>query len=113
MPAPGDGCPRRRRAREQAAGGTSGSRDSAIEQDILTEERNAALRATFAELPPRWKQLLSMLISEPPYSYAEISATLRIPAGSIGPLRGRCLARMRISSAFIGAVTSGRRPRPR
>jgi RNA polymerase sigma factor (sigma-70 family) len=87
--------------------------DSAIERDILTEERNAALRAAFAELPPQWRQLLSMLISEPPYSYAEISATLRIPAGSIGPLRGRCLARMRISSAFIGPVTSGRRPRPR
>jgi hypothetical protein len=41
-----------------------------------------------------------MLISDPPHSYAEISATLRIPVGSIGPLRARCLARIRISSAF-------------
>jgi len=36
-----------------------------------------------------------MLASDPPYSYAEISAALGIPAGSIGPQRDRCLNRLR------------------
>lgn len=78
--------------------------DPAIEEEILVAERNAALRAAFAELPPRWQRLLSMLISDPPYSYAEISATLHIPVGSIGPQRARCLGRLRMSSAFIARV---------
>jgi RNA polymerase sigma factor (sigma-70 family) len=73
----------------------------AAEEEILIAERNAALRAAFAGLPAQWQQLLSMLISDPPYSYAEISATLHIPVGSIGPLRARCLERLRRSGAFI------------
>jgi DNA-directed RNA polymerase specialized sigma24 family protein len=62
---------------------------------------DAGLRAAFAELPPRCRQLLSMLISDPPFTYAEISATLGIPMGSIGPQRARCLGRLRRSDALI------------
>jgi RNA polymerase sigma factor (sigma-70 family) len=83
--------------------------DSAVEADVLTEERNAVLRAAFAEMPPQWQQLLSMLISDPPYSFAEISASLRIPVGNIGPLRVRALARMRISSQKKQRPASGTR----
>ena len=57
-------------------------------------------RAAFAELPSRCQQLLSMLISDPPHSYADIHAELGIPVGSIGPQRARCLDRMRRSGAF-------------
>jgi len=71
-----------------------------IEQEILAAERNAALRTALGELPLRCQQLLAMLISDPPRSYAEISATLRIPIGSIGPQRARCLERLRRSSAL-------------
>ena len=74
--------------------------DTAIDQEILIAERNAALRAAFAELPPRCRQLLRMLMAEPPYSYAEISAMLHIPVGSIGPQRARCLERLRTSHAL-------------
>jgi RNA polymerase sigma factor (sigma-70 family) len=73
-----------------------------IDEEILMAERNAALRAAFAELPPRCQQLLAMLTSDPPCSYAEISATLDIPVGSIGPKRARCLERMRKSAALAG-----------
>ena len=75
--------------------------DAAIDEEILIAERNAALRAAFAELPPRCQQLLAMLMAEPAYSYAEISATLHIPVGSIGPQRARCLERLRRSHALI------------
>jgi RNA polymerase sigma factor (sigma-70 family) len=71
-----------------------------IEQEILMAERNAALRLALRELPPRCQQLLAMLISDPPYSYAEISAALQIPMGSIGPQRSRCLERLRRSAAL-------------
>jgi DNA-directed RNA polymerase specialized sigma24 family protein len=74
--------------------------DGAIDEEILAAERNAELRAAFADLPPRCQQLLSMLISKPPRSYAEIYAALGIPVGSIGPQRARCLDRLRKSSAF-------------
>jgi RNA polymerase sigma factor (sigma-70 family) len=75
--------------------------DRAIDEEILMAERNADLRALFAELPERCRQLLSMLISDPPYSYATIHQTLGIPIGSIGPQRARCLDRLRRSSALI------------
>jgi RNA polymerase sigma factor (sigma-70 family) len=73
-----------------------------IDEEILMAERNAALRAAFAELPPKCQRLLAMLTSDPPCSYAEISAGLGIPIGSIGPQRARCLERMRKSSALSG-----------
>ena len=73
-----------------------------IDKEILMAERNAALRAAFAELPPQCQRLLAMLTSDPPSSYAEISATLHIPVGSIGPQRARCLERLRKSSALAG-----------
>ncbi len=86
-----------------------------IEQEIIEAELHAALRTAFAELPPRCQQLLSMLTSDPPHSYAEISATLLIPVGSIGPQRARCLDRLRRSPALAafsdvaieGGVASG------
>jgi RNA polymerase sigma factor (sigma-70 family) len=78
-----------------------------IDEEILMAERNAALRTALAELPPRCRQLLAMLISDPPCSYAEISATLRIPVGSIGPQRARCLERLRKSSALAGLGDPG------
>src|SRR5215472_12683935 len=49
-----------------------------IEQEVIEAELRAALRTAFVELPARCRQLLSMLISDPPHSYAEISATVPI-----------------------------------
>ena len=74
--------------------------DAVIDEEILMAERNVALRAAFAELPPRCQRLLSMLISDPPHSYAQIHAELGIPVGSIGPQRARCLERLRRSDAL-------------
>jgi RNA polymerase sigma factor (sigma-70 family) len=75
-----------------------------IDEEILMAERNAALRTAFAELPPRYQQLLGMLAKDPPVSYAEISATLQIPVGSIGPQRARCLERLRKSPALVALI---------
>jgi RNA polymerase sigma factor (sigma-70 family) len=91
----------------QLAGGTLDDAppfadDTAIDEELLIAERDAALRAAFAELPPHGQQLLAMLFRDPPCSYAEISATLGIATGSIGPKRARYLERLRQSEALIG-----------
>ena len=75
--------------------------DKAIDEEILMAERNASLRAGFAELPAPCQRLLSLLISDPPSSYASIHDALGIPVGSIGPQRARCLDRLRRSKAFL------------
>jgi RNA polymerase sigma factor (sigma-70 family) len=74
--------------------------DTAIDEEILMAERNAVLRAAFAELPARCQELLAMLMSDPPHPYATIHEALGIPIGSIGPQRARCLDRLRHSHAF-------------
>ena len=74
--------------------------NTVIDEELLMAERNAALRAAFAELPARCQQLLAMLTSDPPSSYAEISDKMQIPVGSIGPQRARCLERLRRSGTL-------------
>ena len=76
------------------------------EQDLLAAERHAALREAFGQLPPRCQQLLALLTADPPVSYAEISARLGIPAGSIGPTRRRCLDKLRRHPAITALINA-------
>ena len=64
-------------------------------EHVLAAERHAALREAFAHLPPCCQQLIALLIKDPPVQYAQISARLGIPIGSIGPNRRRCLDKLR------------------
>jgi RNA polymerase sigma factor (sigma-70 family) len=80
--------------------------DSMIGQDIIKAERDAALRAAFAELPPVCHELLSMLISDPAPAYAEVSVRLGMAIGSIGPTRARCLERLRRSPHLVTVLGS-------
>jgi DNA-directed RNA polymerase specialized sigma24 family protein len=77
-----------------------------VEPEITAAEVNAELRAAFAELPPSCRQLLSMLISDPPRSYAETSAALAIPIGSIDPQHARGLDTLRRSPALAAISDS-------
>jgi hypothetical protein len=45
-----------------------------------------------------------MLIQDPPVPYAEISAKLGIPIGSIGPFRDRCLDKLRRHPAIAALI---------
>jgi RNA polymerase sigma factor (sigma-70 family) len=78
-----------------------------IEQEVITAERDAALRAALAELPQSCYELLSMLIDDPPLPYADISIALGVPIGSIGPTRARCLDRLRRSPHLTGILGDG------
>jgi RNA polymerase sigma factor (sigma-70 family) len=76
------------------------------EQDLLAAERHAALRGAFAQLPPGCQQLLALLTADPPVPYAEISARLGIPVGSIGPTRQRCIDKLRRDPAIAALMNA-------
>ena len=67
-----------------------------VDERLLADERAQVVREALTRLPRQWQRLLEMLMSDPPASYAEISDQLGLPVGSIGPTRGRCLARLRV-----------------
>lgn len=67
-----------------------------IDEALLEAERAEVIREAMTHLPQRWQRLMEMLMADPPASYAEISDELGLPVGSIGPTRGRCLARLRV-----------------
>ncbi len=76
------------------------SQGSDPEERLLRSERREALVAAFRELPERCQVLLRMLSADPSPSYADVSAALETPVGSIGPTRARCLEKLR---AFLVA----------
>ena len=78
---------------------------SMLEQ-VLAAERHAALREAFAHLPPCCQQLIALLIKDPPMPYAQISARLGIPIGSIGPNRRRCLDKLRHHPAIAALINT-------
>jgi RNA polymerase sigma factor (sigma-70 family) len=67
-----------------------------VDERLLADERAETVRDALSRLPSRWQQLLEMLMADPPMAYADISDELGLPVGSIGPTRGRCLARLRV-----------------
>jgi RNA polymerase sigma factor (sigma-70 family) len=67
------------------------------DQDLLKAAQHQVLLAAFAELPDHQRDLLLLLVADPPVPYAEISKQLGIPLGSIGPTRARALQRLRES----------------
>jgi RNA polymerase sigma factor (sigma-70 family) len=64
-------------------------------EELAQAERHEALLGGLAELPARQRDLLRLLLEDPPLSYAQISERTGIPHGSIGPTRGRALERLR------------------
>jgi RNA polymerase sigma factor (sigma-70 family) len=76
---------------------------------LLTAERDAALWKGFEAISARCQELLRLMLHDPPVSYQEISDTLDMPVGSIGPTRARCLGTLReqLAGAGITADTAG------
>ena len=74
------------------------------EHELLLAERHAALHEAFTRLPSCWQRLITMLIEDPPVPYAQISAQLGIPVGSIGPTRSRCLDKLRHDPAIAALI---------
>lgn len=58
------------------------------------QERRLVLEA-FGSLGDRCRELLSLLVADPPVAYSEIAVILDLPVGSIGPTRQRCIENLR------------------
>jgi RNA polymerase sigma factor (sigma-70 family) len=66
-----------------------------VDEELLAGERAEDVRRALQSLPDRSQQLIELLMADPPLPYAVISETLGVPIGSIGPMRGRCLDKLR------------------
>lgn len=62
-------------------------------------ERDEALWGHVSALPDRCRKLLGLVAMVERPDYAVVSQALGMPVGSIGPTRGRCLAKLRASLA--------------
>ena len=83
-----------------------GTEQRQIDEDLMRDERHEALLSAFAELSARHRELLTLLLTDPPVSYAEISQRLDIPIGAIGPTRARALQRLRRSPALASLLAA-------
>ena len=85
------------RRREELTGDDVGVERPALDDggDAELEERKAALASGLRKLNRRQRALMESLLAEPAPSYADVSARVGIPIGSIGPTRGRCVRRLR------------------
>lgn len=90
-------------------GGPDGCDPMAIEPDelLLRAESCRAVREGLEELTGPQRQLLLLVMADPPVPYAQISRRLGVPIGSIGPTRSRCLqklGRTRAVRELVGAA---------
>jgi RNA polymerase sigma factor (sigma-70 family) len=94
----------KRRSRDVPVDPGTGSFDTAETFDpgetLVEDLRSQALREAMLELSEKQRELLLLLLADPPLSYDDISARLGIPRGSIGPTRARALAQLRRSRAL-------------
>jgi RNA polymerase sigma factor (sigma-70 family) len=65
------------------------------EQITLRAHRNEEVLQAIEGMSPQCRELLLLTLQDPPASYERISAELSMPVGSVGPIRTRCLRRLR------------------
>jgi RNA polymerase sigma factor (sigma-70 family) len=94
---------RREEPTDEELGAGIGCADD-VTDALARSERSAALKRALGTLPPRHRALMESLLAEPEPSYAEISNLLGIPVGSIGPIRGRCVTRLRRELIHAGVM---------
>ena len=69
--------------------------DGLPELEVLRSDRNRQLWSAFRRLPERCQELLRLTVLAGRVEYAAVAEALRMPRGSIGPTRGRCLTALR------------------
>jgi len=77
-----------------------------LEASVIKDEQDAALWGALDQLDDLCRQLLRLLMADPPPTYSVVSAALDIPIGSIGPTRARCLSKLR-RMASINELADG------
>jgi RNA polymerase sigma factor (sigma-70 family) len=90
---------RRRSAREaptdEELGSSAATAPDEAEAALHRAECRDAVAHALGALPAHHQRLMHALFAETAGSYHQIAAQLEMPIGSIGPIRGRCLAQLR------------------
>ncbi len=77
------------------------------EEQINLDDQRQALWAAIGRLSARCQELLRIIAFAPRPDYAAVAGALGMPIGSIGPTRGRCLAKLR---ALLASDPAGSSP---
>lgn len=83
----------------EAAGAVEPDRGPGVEEQALQGASDSVLWRHIEELSERCRMLLRVIAFADRPDYAEIARALGMPQGSIGPTRGRCLAKLRVALA--------------
>ena len=94
----------RRRLRRAPPVSTDHAESAAVEEAVVEDSRRAALHAAVEALPRHEREMMRALLAKPALTYDELGVALGIPRGSIGPRRGRSLARLRRDPHLARAV---------
>ncbi|HTP16044.1 MAG TPA: sigma-70 family RNA polymerase sigma factor [Streptosporangiaceae bacterium] len=65
------------------------------EEQAIIDDQRRALWAAISQLSARCQELLRIIAFVPRPDYQAVAAELGMPLGSVGPTRGRCLAKLR------------------
>ena len=77
-----------------------------LDADLLRGERDSGVWRAFGRISDRCQRLLRILTADPPPTYEDVSETLEMPIGSIGPTRQRCLDRLRTELVAEGIASA-------
>lgn len=76
------------------------------EEQVILDDQRRILWAAIGRLSGRCQELLRIIAFAPRPDYTAVAAALGMPVGSIGPTRGRCLAKLRVLLASDPAASS-------
>jgi RNA polymerase sigma factor (sigma-70 family) len=83
----------------EAAGALQSEATESVEDAVLRATSDHRLWQHVEGLPERCRALLRVIAFADRPDYAELAQALGMPQGSIGPTRGRCLAKLRLALA--------------
>jgi len=86
----------RRRAEEELTPAEEERLETDPSPDLVEQvQRDQVMREAIAGLPPRCREMITLLFfSEPQLPYRDVAQQLGLAVGSIGFIRGRCLKRL-------------------
>jgi DNA-directed RNA polymerase specialized sigma24 family protein len=84
---------------EETTGEMHHESTESVEDAVLRATSDHRLWQHVAGLPERCRALLRVIAFADRPDYAELAQALGMPQGSIGPTRGRCLAKLRLALA--------------
>jgi RNA polymerase sigma factor (sigma-70 family) len=70
---------------------------NSVEDEVVRDDVQNRLWHHISQLPERCRALLRVIAFADRPDYADLAKALDMPQGSIGPTRGRCLAKLRLS----------------